>query len=154
MSQSELDKLTTVGTEFNYWGGARTFGDTVAMPWLRAKVIGVKEGHDEHGLLITVVEEGDHVGAGVPADIYVHLGNIDKFDIDWDTPSPDRGCWSESVGKAIRFLECLKPYSKNLLEMSNEEHEQYDEGLHSILRDLRFFRTYLEKNFPEGLGEK
>ncbi len=151
MSQSALDKLTTVGTEFNYWSAAQKEAPTKRVSYLKhAKVIDVSDQGWVEGTYIITAETEDE--GNLP--FRVNLENVDQYDIDWDTSAPERVCWSDSIGKAIRFLECLKPYSKNLLEMSNEEHEQHDEGLHSILRELRFFRIYLEKNFPEGLGEK
>jgi len=151
MSQSALGKLTTVGTEFNYWSASQKEAPTKRVSYLKhAKVIDVTDDGWVDGTYIITAETEDDT----EEFFRVNLENVDQYDIDWDTPAPERVCWSDSIGKAIRFLECLKPYSKNLLEMSNEEHERYDEGLHSILRELKFFRVYLEKNFPEGLGEK
>ena len=150
MSQSALGKLTTVGTEFNYWSASQKEAPTKRVSYLKhAKVIDVSDQGWVEGTYIVTAETEDEGNL----TFRFNLENVDQYDIDWDTSTPERVCWSDSIGKAIRFLECLKPYSKNLFETSNEEHEQYD-GLHSILRELRFFRIYLERNFPEGLGEK
>ena len=90
MSQSALGTLTTVGTEFNYWtvcvGAGPEDTPTRRVSYLKhAKVIDVSDDGWVDGTYIITAETEDDT----EEFFRVNLENVDTFDIDWDTPSPD-----------------------------------------------------------------
>jgi hypothetical protein len=111
MSQSALDKLTTVGTEFNYWGvgysspeGATKLPDgTFVRHLIHAKVITscFTEKSWECGNTYIITAKTDDEGI---VAMSVNLENIDDFDIDWEPDSVSDFTPKDIVIEALDLL--------------------------------------------------